>query len=92
MKKKQKEFLPCPFCGKLPEIVVTDDEGNIRGIGAAPEYEADPWSGLAFALRHDVGIVCPVSTSAHEYYSLLYGSRDDAIEAWNIRTNTKKRK
>lgn len=27
---EEVELLSCPFCGKTPEILVCDDEGNIH--------------------------------------------------------------
>ena len=41
------KLLPCPFCGKTPEILICDDEGNIHN---EPGYEDDAWSGLSFAI------------------------------------------
>jgi len=75
--------LPCPFCGKQPWILVTDDEGNVyRNEGA---YLADPFSGLQFCISHPAD--CPIGTPEDEYYVFGYDSRDEAIEAWNTRAN-----
>lgn len=81
------ERLKCPFCEGEVRIVVCDSEGNLR----PDEYENDPWSGLGFKLYHDEtmtnGEYCPIA--GHESEGTLgmyiYDTREEAIEAWNIR-------
>lgn len=61
-----------------------DDEGNIHDEGG---YEDDPWSGLAFSVRHyNEGVPCPVKTDPDETYFRMYDSRKDAVEEWNTRS------
>ena len=84
----EKFLLPCPFCGFQPQIIVCDDEGNIKRN--PEEYLEDPWSGLSFALIHpiDEGHFCPVATDRDDDVVLgnyLYGSLDEIIENWNKR-------
>ena len=37
-----EELKPCPFCGGKAQLVISDDEGNLRD----EEYEKNPRSGL----------------------------------------------
>lgn len=81
-----EKFKPCPFCGEMPRILVSDDEGNMR----PDEYEKDPWSGLGFQIEHiaveEDDPICPVATFEGESIGTrIYDSRDEAIEAWNSR-------
>jgi hypothetical protein len=75
---------PCPFCGGVAKILVSDDEGNDRN----EEYEQDPWSGLSFKIAHtfDGNESCPIATHLGETIgSILYDSREELIERWNLR-------
>lgn len=81
---------PCPFCGKVPQIYVCDEEGNIRN----DDYENDPWSGLSYAICHideveQNGVDCPVATHDGEILGTrLYESIDELVECWNGRSET----
>lgn len=80
-------FKPCPFCGGKASVTISDDEGNDRD----EEYENDPWSGLSFKLNHtyDQNKECPIASYSREEGGTLgvylYGSREEAIKAWNTR-------
>ena len=86
-----EKFMPCPFCGKVPKIIVLDGEGNIRDEC----YEQDPWSGIGYVIDHcvdddeDDNTVCPIATFPHESIGTqMYDSKEEAIERWNRRTKT----
>ena len=85
------ELLPCPFCGKISEILVCDNEGNIHD---EPGYEDDAWSGLSFAIRHEIeggdpNNECPIATYKGEILGTqLYESREELAERWNKRCNS----
>lgn len=77
-----EELRPCPFCGGEARLVVCDSEGNVRD----ESYEADPYSGLSYAIVHgsdDCCGECPISTS--DLLPWLYETREEAIAAWNRR-------
>lgn len=81
-----EELKPCPFCGGKAQIVISDDEGNLRD----EEYEKNPWSGLSFKIRHahEENEGCPIATYYVDDATMgvyLYGSRDEALQAWNLR-------
>lgn len=81
---KTEELKPCPFCGGVAKILVSDDEGNDRN----EEYENDPWSGLSFKIAHtfDENKDCPIATHEGETIgAFLYGSREGLIKSWNKR-------
>lgn len=78
------ELKPCPFCGGEVEILIGDDEGNIRD----EDYEFDAWSGLSYMLHHDIDLNkdCPIASwRGDNFGSKLYDSREDAIKDWNKR-------
>jgi hypothetical protein len=86
--KTDKRLKPCPFCGKIPQIYVCDEEGNIH----IDEYENDPWSGLCYAICHDISncdcdnVDCPIATHEGEILGTqLYESIDELVEKWNKR-------
>lgn len=90
---KQIELRPCPFCGKTPTILICDEEGNIHD----KDYEREPWSGLYYALRHEIwdGIdpnkACPIATHAAEILgSQLYESVEELASRWNARITGRK--
>lgn len=82
------ELKPCPFCGRVPEILVCDDEGNIHD---EPGYEEEAWSGLTFAIKHEIEDIdpnreCSIATHKGEMIgALLYYSREELTERWNER-------
>lgn len=76
------ELKTCPFCGGEARLVVCDSEGNVHD----ESYEADPYSGLSYAIVHgsdDCCGECPVSTS--DLLPWLYETREEATAAWNRR-------
>lgn len=88
VKNAEEQLLPCPFCGIKPQIIICDDEGNIKRN--PEEYLEDQWSGLSFALIHpiDEEQSCPVATDKDDDLVLgnqLYDSLDEIIETWNKR-------
>lgn len=77
---------PCPFCGGRAQLVISDDEGNLRD----EKYEKDPWSGLSFQILHvhEENKGCPIAKYEIDGASMgvyLYESRDEALQAWNLR-------
>lgn len=72
-----EDTILCPFCGENKVFVgVHDDEGNYHGrIGC--EYEAEPWSGLSYALHHvgwgKTALFCEFDKYASESYSAVHG-------------------
>lgn len=90
IKNAEKKLLPCPFCGVKPQIIICDDEGNIKRN--PEEYLEEQWSGLSFSLIHpkDEKHFCPVATEKDDDIVLgnyLYDSLDEIIEKWNKRFN-----
>jgi hypothetical protein len=85
------ELKPCPFCGGEIEIVITDDEGNIRGLLGDTDYVNDPWSGLAYAASHsrEDYPTCPVANwgwrSDELFGGHLYNSVSALMDAFNTR-------
>ena len=78
-----EKLKPCPFCGGEARLVVCDSEGNAHD----ESYEADPYSGLSYAIVHgsdDCCGECPVSTS--DLLPWLYETREEATAAWNRRS------
>lgn len=77
----------CPFCGGTIRIQPVDGEGNFRD----KDYTEYPYSGLGYVLVHDTNTSkdgCPIATHAGDETHLgiwVYGSEEDAIEAWNRR-------
>lgn len=77
-----EDLKPCPFCSGEVEIGFSDDEGNRRSQG----YVDNPWSGLTFVLLHnnEDNPECPIAHFEDEQLgTLLYDTREEAIEAWN---------
>ncbi len=78
------ELKPCPFCGGKADLWVSDREGNLHD----EEYENDPWSGLAFRIRHEEenNKDCPIASHEQESVGIwIYDSREEAARAWNKR-------
>ena len=78
-----EKLKPCPFCGGEARLVVCDSEGNVHD----ESYEADPYSGLSYAIVHGSDGCCgecPVSTS--DLLPWLYETREEAAKAWNRRS------
>lgn len=76
---------PCPFCGKDEVFIgVHDDEGDFHGLLGC-DYEADPWSGLSYALHHEGWGECILCTDGQYEImgGVLFDTAGEAIEAWN---------
>lgn len=83
-----EKLKPCPFCGGKAFLIVCDDEGNFKN----EDYEQDAWSGLWYMLGHELkdNEDCPIAvrTDGDENIGVtMYGSRAEAIEAWNKRND-----
>lgn len=76
---------PCPFCGRMPYIQLTDDEGNHR----PQSYLDDPYSGIGYVLCHpqaDETDECPIATEpGGDLGEWIYDTPEEAAEAWNRR-------
>lgn len=90
---EQIKLNPCPFCGETPTILICDEEGNIHD----KDYERDPWSGLYYALRHEIwdggdpNEACPIATHAAEILGTqLYESVEELSRRWNSRVTGRK--
>ncbi len=75
----------CPFCGRMPYIQLTDEEGNHR----QQAYLDNSYSGVGYVLCHtdksDIND-CPIATSEGEDLgNLIYDTEDEAAEYWNKR-------
>ena len=81
------ELKPCPFCGCVPLIQLCDNEGNFKPL----DYLENPYSGIKYGIRHDVGRAdgdCPIITSVGELLGgYLYNSLDLLESTWNRRVN-----
>jgi hypothetical protein len=89
---KNAKLRPCPFCGRIPTIIFTDDEGNYH----EEDYLDSQWSGLMFAISHEhVGdFKCPVANHKGETIgSWQYYTVDELATFWNRRhiTSTKEK-
>lgn len=76
-----EKLKPCPWCGRVPEIVPTDEEG-------AP-YK--PWPRPAGYMIFHVSLGkndrCPISMgTGMALGTWLYETEEEAAEAWNGRT------
>jgi len=86
--RRKDTSMICPFCGGEVSILICDEEGNIHDSS----YEEDPWSGIAYAIRHDIVQMngnCPIATDVGEMIGgYIYKSRENAIKSWNMRNGT----
>ena len=77
------ELKECLFCKKkVISIGVHDDEGNYHGeLGC--EYEADPWSGLSYALHHEGWGECILCTDGNNEVmgGVLFDTAEEAEAA-----------
>ncbi len=84
-----KNFMKrCPFCGGEASLYVCDAEGNIHD----DDYENDPWSGLAFKIKHttkdDPTGECPIATDEGDGVGMWhYDNRAEAESVWNNRAD-----
>ena len=74
----ENKLKPCPFCGAEMNILLTDEEGNLRD----KEYESNPWSGIIYWLTHPVD--CVIGTHSGESLGCCgYDTREELIQRWN---------
>ena len=76
---------PCPFCGRIPKICISDEEGNLRD----EKYKENPYSGLTYHLEHNIedNEDCPIAHHVGETLGAWYYDTEEyAIEAWNTRS------
>lgn len=74
----------CPFCGGEFEIVIVDNDENIR---REEWYEENPVNGLNFGIQHNVPHhSCPIATLKSQLLGeVFYLSERSAINAINKR-------
>lgn len=95
-------FLKCPFCGELPLIIITDDEGNVKtNWNYKPaeilKYEKKPWSGLYYQLIHPSS-ECIIGEkdwndimSGYYHFRNAYASTiKELVDEWNSSINKQK--
>lgn len=82
-----EKLRPCPFCGGGARLQLTDDEGNFKD----ESYLENPYSGVGYVIVHDISNsadCCPIATDSDSSQgSYIYASKEEAINAWNGRTN-----
>lgn len=72
---------PCPWCGRAPYIVATDEEGNTP-------YKPMPKPGGYSIFHTSEGAEdnCPIATDPSIALGMwLYDTEEEAVEAWNRR-------
>lgn len=86
IRRVEGSMTPCPFCGKKPKLIFSDDEGNYKSQDTE-EYLDDPWSGLAFSIAHPEKCVIGTDDREPDTYLYMYDTPEDAAKAWNRRYN-----
>lgn len=77
---------PCPFCGGEARLQLMDEECNWRDEA----YLENPYSGITYGIVHDVTMSkgeCPIESNEIQG-NWCYDTKEEAINAWNIRTDT----
>jgi len=89
IRKSERRLKKCPFCGKRPKIVFTDDEGNPKNQDSE-EYLDEPWSGLYFWISHpEKDCVIRTDWRDRDHYTWAYDAPEAAVRDWNRRKNDK---
>ena len=84
IRELNEKFAPCPFCGKKPTLVFSDEEGNWKDQDSE-EYLQDPWSGLRFMIEHN-SKGCPIEPYGSDpgrTFNNWYDTPEEAVEDWN---------
>lgn len=69
---REGKLLPCPFCGKQPELVRRD-----------VEPQGDPWYGKN--MQEFILCECGVCLFDGSFHEGFYDAKTRAVEAWNTR-------
>lgn len=74
------KFKPCPWCGRTPMIVLTDE------LGAPYKPNPRPAGYSLFHISQGEDDRCPIATEAWLALGVwLYDNEEEAAEAWNAR-------